>query len=92
VRRGNGAQRNDLAERSPSRPSGGEAYTGLLCAVPAFYRLFAFSFLSFSFSAIGRMYALNFFVNFNLEFFIYACRSFEMSLICFWKTNIIFVF
>jgi hypothetical protein len=30
VRRGNEAQRNDLAERSPSRPPGGEAYTVLL--------------------------------------------------------------
>ena len=33
VRRGNEAKRNDLAERSPSRPWGGEAHTDLLCVV-----------------------------------------------------------
>jgi hypothetical protein len=33
VRRGNGAKRNDLAERNPESPTGGEAQTVLLCAV-----------------------------------------------------------
>jgi hypothetical protein len=32
--RGNGAKRNDLAKTEPEPPTGGEAYTVLLCEVP----------------------------------------------------------
>ena len=32
-RRGNGAQRNDLADRNPGATEGSGAYTDLLCAV-----------------------------------------------------------
>jgi hypothetical protein len=39
--RGNGAQRNDLASRNPEPPTGGGAYTDLLCEVFApVYNLF----------------------------------------------------
>ncbi|MDR1220122.1 MAG: hypothetical protein LBK73_11035, partial [Treponema sp.] len=42
-RRGNGAQRNDLADRNPGAAEGGGAYTVLLCAVrPYFYFLILF--------------------------------------------------
>jgi hypothetical protein len=33
VLRGNGAKRNDLAKPPPEPPTGGEAYTDMLCAV-----------------------------------------------------------
>jgi hypothetical protein len=44
VSRGNGAQRNDLGERNPEPPTGGEAYTVLLYAVALFQFFYIFYF------------------------------------------------
>jgi hypothetical protein len=77
VRRRNGAQRNDLAERSPSRPKGGEAYTGLLGAVPSFYLFLLFS-SSFSFFPIGRTLLILFYFHFFLLQTFLKCPLFVL--------------
>jgi hypothetical protein len=49
VSRGSEAKRNDLGERNPEPPTGGEAYTVLLGAVLLFYAFFYLAFVIIAF-------------------------------------------
>jgi hypothetical protein len=52
-RRGNGAQRNDLAVAEAEPPTGGEAYTDLLCAVGWHFIIFYLNHVTFIFSTFS---------------------------------------